>query len=58
MKKNKYEVILYYSGYSTHQVDAKNKEEAILKARKMKINETEILSTLENWREADLVESL
>lgn len=54
--KSKYEVKVYYSGFSTHIVDAENEDEAILKARELQVNKNEILNTLENWEEADTVE--
>jgi hypothetical protein len=53
---NKFEVSIYYSSYCTYAVDAKNKTEAILKARKLGINENEILANLETWVDADSAE--
>ena len=49
----KYDVQIYYSGFSTHSIEAENEEEAILKARKQKIKFDEICSNLESWKEAD-----
>ncbi len=49
----KLEVKIFYSGFCTYEVEAKNGYEAILEARKLAINEKEILSNLENWKEAD-----
>lgn len=49
----KFEVKIFYSGFCTYEVEAQNGYEAILKARKLAINENEILSNLENWKEAD-----
>jgi hypothetical protein len=57
MKNSKFDVKIFYSGFCTYQVLAKNKDEAIKKARKLKINNTEVLSSLENWEEADEAES-
>ncbi|HHT21993.1 MAG TPA: hypothetical protein GXZ87_01605 [Bacteroidales bacterium] len=49
----KHKVQIYYSGFCTYEVLAKNNSEAILKARSFPINQKEILSTIENWEEAD-----
>lgn len=49
----KFEVKIFYSGFCTFEVHAKNEDEAILEARRLAINEKEILSNLENWKEAD-----
>lgn len=49
----KYEVKIYYSSFCTYEIDAKNEEQAIKKARNLEINRNEILSNLENWKEAD-----
>jgi len=48
-----FEVNIYYSSYCTYTVEAKDKTEAISKARKLKINENEILTNLETWVDAD-----
>lgn len=58
MKKNKknFEVRIFYSGYCTYQVKAKTKDDAIIKARKLPINNNEIFDNLENWKEADTAE--
>ncbi len=56
LKKNtmkKYEVKIYYSGFCSYEIDAENVEQAITKARNIEINRNEILSNLENWKEAD-----
>jgi hypothetical protein len=49
----KYEVNIYYSSFCTCEVEAENMGDAIKKARKININENEILTNLENWEEAD-----
>jgi hypothetical protein len=49
----KFEVKIYYSGFCYYEIDAENEEDAILQARKLAINQNEILSNLENWEEAD-----
>lgn len=51
--KKKFEVKNYYSGFCTFEVEAENQDEAILKARNIEIDKNEILSNLENWKEAD-----
>ncbi len=54
----KYAVEIYYSGFCTYEIKAVSEEEAIEKARKMPLNEDEILTNLENWFEADDVEEI
>jgi len=49
----KFEVQIYYSGFCTYEIDAENNEQAIEKARQLEIKESELLSNLENWKEAD-----
>ena len=56
MKSKKFEVIIYYSGFCTYQIEAKNDAEAIIKARNRQIDSIELLSNLENWKEADTAE--
>lgn len=51
--KKKFEVKIYYSGFCTYEVEAPNACEAILKAREFAVNKNELLSNLENWKEAD-----
>jgi len=51
--KKKFEVKNYYSSFCTYEVEAINQDEAILKARSFEIDKNEILSNLENWKEAD-----
>lgn len=48
-----YEVKIYYSSFCTYEIEAENKEQAIDKARNLEIKRNEILSNLENWKEAD-----
>ncbi len=52
-KIKKFEVKIYFSGFSTYEIEAENAEDAILKARNFEIDKNEILSNLENWKEAD-----
>jgi hypothetical protein len=54
MKLKKFEVKIYYSG--SCQIEAKNEAEAITKARNRQIDGIELLSNLENWKEADTAE--
>jgi hypothetical protein len=56
MKPKKFEVKIYYSCFCTYQIEAKNEAEAITKARNRQIDSIELLSNLENWKEADTVE--
>ncbi|MFQ5965854.1 MAG: hypothetical protein ACE5KZ_16410 [Candidatus Scalinduaceae bacterium] len=49
----KFEVNIYYSSFCTYEVEAENMDGAIKKARKININENDILTNLENWEEAD-----
>jgi len=52
-KESKFEVKVYYSGFCTYEISAKDENEAILIARSLDIKRNEFLSTLENWKEAD-----
>lgn len=58
MKTKEFEVKIYYSSYCTYLVKADNETKAINKARKLEINNDEILSNLENWKEADTGEAV
>ena len=58
MKLKKFEVTIYYSGFCTYQIEAKNDAEAIIKARNRQIDSIELLSNLENWKEADRVKEV
>ena len=52
-------VRLYYSGYCTRSVKAKNEDAAIQKARSLDFNteaKNEVLSNLEPWEDADEAE--
>ena len=53
MKTKKYEVEVYYSSFSTHTIEAQNKEEAINIARLQPVNKNELLTNIQNWKEAD-----
>lgn len=55
-KIKRFEVKIYFSSFCTYQLDAKSSVEAILKARRSKIDDLEILTNLENWEEADEAE--
>jgi hypothetical protein len=48
-----FEVKIYYSTFCTYDIDAENKEEALIKARKLSIKEKDILTNLESWDDAD-----
>ena len=56
MKPKKFEVKIYYSGFCTYQIEAKNEADAITKARNRQIDTIELLSNLENWKDADTVD--
>jgi hypothetical protein len=56
MKPKKFEVKIYYSGFCTYQIEAKDDVEAIIKARNRQIDSIELLSNLEDWKEADTAE--
>lgn len=55
MKSKKFEVNIYYTGFCSYTIEAQSKIEAILKARKLPINQNEIIINLQNWEEADSV---
>ena len=46
-------VKLFYSGFYTHEVVAKNEEEAILIARQLELKKNELFANIQNWKEAD-----
>ena len=52
----KFIVSRYYSGFCTNTIEAENESEAIEKARKLPVDEDEILCSLEDWKDADDVE--
>ena len=53
MKNKKFEVRIYYSSFCSYVIDAEDENEAILKARELPRNETEILENIEDWQDAD-----
>lgn len=53
MENRKFEIKIYYTGFCTYEIEAQDEAEAILKARKLPVNQNEIISNLENWEEAD-----
>ena len=56
MKPKKFEVKIYYSCFCAYKIEAKNEAEAIIRARNRQIDSIELLSNLENWKEADTAE--
>lgn len=58
MKKSKFEVNIYYSGFCTYIIEAENEVKALKEARLTSINQIEFLSNLEPWKEADTVEKM
>jgi len=56
MKSKNFEVKIYHSSFCSYQVKAKTEDEAIIRARKFSVNDGEILSNLENWKDADNAE--
>ena len=56
MKPKNFEVKIYYSCFYTYQIEAKNEAEAIIEGRNRQIDSIELLSNLENWKEADTAE--
>lgn len=53
----KFIVRRYFSGYCTYEIDAPIRNEALKKARNMPIDGDEVISTLEDWKDCDEVES-
>ena len=51
----KFIVIKYYSGFCSYQVDETDEESAYEKTKSSPINENEILSSLEAWKDCDEV---
>ena len=49
----KFKVRIFYSSFCTYEVEAENEDEAVLKARALKINNDEIMANLEPFKEAD-----
>jgi len=58
VKDKKFEVQISYTGFCTYQVEAKDKSDAIKKARELTINNSEISNNLENWEDGDEAEEL
>jgi hypothetical protein len=54
----RYIVHRYFSGFCSDEVDADNEYEAHEIAKEMPLDYDEILSTLEEWEEADQVEMI
>ena len=52
----KFTIRRHYSGFCTDTIEVEDEDEAIEKARELPIDENEILSTLEDWKDADQVE--
>ncbi|HNX11919.1 MAG TPA: hypothetical protein PKH68_02915 [Paludibacteraceae bacterium] len=53
MENRKFEIKIYYTGFCTYEIEAQDEAEAIIKARKLSVNQNEIITNLENWEEAD-----
>jgi len=58
MKNKKFDVKIYHSTFCSYTIKAKNCQEAIQKARKLKLNSKELINNLETWKDADTVEEL
>ena len=58
MDKKLFEVKIFYSGFCTYEIEAENDSDAIIEARKLPMNNDELLSNLENWKEADTAEEI
>ena len=54
----KFKVRIFYSSFCSYEVEAENEDEAVLKARALKINNDEIMANLEPFKEADEAEIL
>lgn len=55
MEEKNFKVTLYYSGFCTYVITAKEETQAILKARNLPIKKDEILSNLESCEDLDEV---
>lgn len=53
MENRKFEIKIYYTGFCTYEIEAQDEAEAIIKARKLSVNQNEIITNLENWEVAD-----
>jgi hypothetical protein len=51
----KFIVRKYYSGFCSYEVDAADEESAYEKTKSSPVNENEILSSLEAWKDCDEV---
>lgn len=49
----RYEINIYYSSYCTYYVDAKNEEDAIIQSRRLPMNNNQLLTNIDNWKDAD-----
>lgn len=58
VERSVFEVKIYHSGFCSYRVTAENEDVAILKARKLRVKSSELLTTLENWEEADIAEEV
>jgi hypothetical protein len=58
MENRKFEIKIYYTGFCTYEIEAQDEAEAILKARKLPVNQNEIITNLENWEEADTAKEI
>ncbi|MDR2632394.1 MAG: hypothetical protein LBC51_02055 [Treponema sp.] len=54
----KYDVHIYYSSFCSYTIEAKDESDAIEKGRRINVNTNEILSNLENWKDADTAEEI
>jgi hypothetical protein len=54
----KFEIQIYYSGFCSYIVEAEDEGDAITKGRQMPIIQENIMSSLENWEEADTAEEI
>jgi hypothetical protein len=54
----KYEVHIYYSGFCSYTIEAKDESDAVEKGRQMNINVNDLLTNLENWEDADTAEEI
>ena len=54
----KFEITRYYSTFFTVEIEADSEEEAYKKSKKEPINKNEILTNLEDWKEADEIERI
>jgi len=55
MIKRKFIVQIYFTGFCTYEVESSTEAEAVELARDKSIIQEELLTNLENWKEADSV---